>query len=408
MLHPRNILLVALALTLNACPDPAPAGVTVTGKVLDGFGLPGAFMPVLVGNKVTSSDASGNFSATGVVSPYQLVVLQAAQKYAQVYQGVTRTDPIVVVFQAATNIKKATVKVNFSGVGTGTGLMDMSNPVNANGGVSGSVATPGTSYSTDLQWTGPSSFETSICAILTSSTNNVATAINAYGEQERVFVQDAQTATATITMAPVATKTISGTVTVPAGFVVNAKTLAFVCGSKAQRPSYPFTFDTGNASSFSYVAPVLTNLLQMSASAKKGDASLYTQQFGLAPDASGVSLVLPAPIELALPENNALGINPVTTKFSWSLSSLGVNQVSFTPTVQGPLGLTIYTSSASVNLPDLSALGYAFPKGVNYKWSANADSNVPSVNDALNGVPLSYLKNYSTSSSGERQFTTAP
>jgi hypothetical protein len=314
----------------------------------------------------------------------------------------------VLVFQAAINIKKATVKVNFTGTGTGTGLMDMSNPVNANGGVTGSVATPGTSYSTDLQWTGPSSFEASICAILISSTNNVATAINAYGEQDRVFVQDAQPANANITMAPVTTKTINGNVTVPAGFVVNAKTLAFVCGSKAQRPSYPFTFDTGNASSFSYITPVLTNLLQMSASAKKGDASLYTQQFGLAPDTSGVNLVLPAPIELSLPENNALGINPVTAKFSWSLSSLGVNQVSFSPTVQGPLSFSIYTSSASVSLPDLSALGYAFPKGVNYRWSANADSNVPSVNDALNGVPRNYLKNYSTAYSGERQFTTAP
>lgn len=404
----RNTLLVALALTLSACPDSTPTGITVTGKVLDGFGLPGAFLPVLVGNKVTSSDASGNFSVTGVTSPYQLVVLQPAQKYAQVYQGVTRTDPIIVVFQAATNIKKAKITVNFSGTGTGTGLMDVANPVNANGAVSGSVAIPGTSYSTDLQWTGPSSFEGSVCAMLYSSTNNVATAISAYGEQDRVFVQDAQPASASVTMAPVTTKTISGSVTVPAGFVVNAKTLAFVCGSKAQRPSYPFTFDMGSASSFSYVTPVLTNLLQMSASAKKGDASLYTQQFGLAPDASGVNLVLPAPIELALPENNALGINPVTAKFSWSLSSLGANQVSFTPTVQGPLVFSIYTSSTSVSLPDLSALGYAFPKGVNYKWSANAASNVPSVNDALNGVPRNYLKNYSTSYSGERQFTTAP
>jgi hypothetical protein len=119
-------------------------------------------------------------------------------------------------------------------------------------------------------------------------------------------------------------------------------------------------------------------------------------------------LVLPAPIELVLPENNALGINPVTAKFSWSQSSLGANQVSFSPTVQGPLSFSMYTSSASVSLPDLSALGYAFPKGVNYKWSAGADSSIPSVNDALNGVPRSYLKNYSSSSSGERQFTTAP
>lgn len=397
----------ALMILATAC-SPG-GGLNVTGKVLDYNGQPAAFLPVMVGSKVTSTDDKGNFSASGVSSPYRLVVLQPTQKYAQVYEGVTRPDPIVLVFQSVPNsaVRKAKLTVNFTGTGTGTGLMDVANPVNSNGGVNGSVATPGTSYSTDLQWAGPSSFEGNICAILYQNTANVATAINAFGQRERVFFQDAQTTTTSLNMSAVQSKTISGSVTVPSGFTLNAKTLGFVCGGNALRPSYPFTFDTSNSTNFSYAAPVTANALHMSASAKKGEASLYTQQFGIAPDATGVSLVLPQPIEQIEPANNALGVAASAT-FSWSPTTVGIGQATFNPVNPGPLSFTVYTSGANITLPDLSILGYPLPKGTAFTWIVNADSNVPTIGAALSGVPRDYLKNYSQSLSDKRQFTTAP
>ena len=398
-----------LTAVLSACPGSVPTttGITVFGKVLDYAGQPGAFLPMLVGGKVTSSDANGNFTASGISNPYQLVVVQPDRKVAQVYQGVSRTDPIVLVFLGNPILRKAKLTVSFSGTGTGSSQMDVSNPVNANGGISGVVA-PGTSYTHNLQWDGgPSSFQGNICAILYQNTNNVATAINGFGEQDDVLVQDGQTRSANLSIGPVASKTITGTVSVPPGFNLGAKTLGFVCGGNAVRPSYPFTFDTGTQTSFAYAAPVTSNMLYMGASAKKGDAYLDVEQFGIAPDASGLSLVLPQPIELEQPANNALGIG-ASASFSWTPTSLGVGQASFNPTSPGPLGLTIYTSSASLTLPDLSALGYATPKGVTYTWRVGADTLLKTVNDALNGVPRDYLKSASVSGSEKRQFTTAP
>jgi hypothetical protein len=43
--------------------------MSVTGKVLDYNGQPAAFLPVLVGGKVTSTDDKGNFSALGSAAP---------------------------------------------------------------------------------------------------------------------------------------------------------------------------------------------------------------------------------------------------------------------------------------------------------------------------------------------------
>jgi hypothetical protein len=400
-----------LASLLAACGGDSNSpgtSITVTGKLLDSTGGPGAFLPVLVAGRVTSSDANGNFTMTDVTSPYQLVVLQPTAKYAQVFDGVTRKDPIVLVSQTASpTLRRASLVVNFSGTGTGSGLMDVSNPVGANGGVTGSVATPGTSYSTDLQWIGPTSFEGTVCAILYQSVSNVATAINAFGEADRVSFQDGQTTTVGVNMAAVQSKVASGTVTVPTGFVINSKVLGFVCGANAQRPSYPFTFDTGSATDFSYPTPVTPNALYLGASATKGDAYVYTQQFGVSPDASGITLALPAPIEQTLPANNALGIAP-SASFSWSPTTVGLSQVTFSPVSPGPLSLTVFTANATVTLPDLSALGYPLVKGVTYRWLINADSNVKTLDDVLSGVPRDYLKSYSQTVSGDWQFTTAP
>jgi hypothetical protein len=395
--------------------DPADAGaggeatITVTGKVLDALtGGPAAFLPVMVAGKVTASDANGNFTMTGVTSPYQLVVLQPTMMDAQVFEGVTRKDPIVLVYQSPSSTpKKASLVVNFGGTGTGDGLMDFSNPVNANGGVTGSVATPGTSYSQDIQWIGPSSFDGNVCAILYQDVNGVATAINAFGEEDRVSLQDGQTTTVGVNMAAVQSKAISGTVTVPTGFTLSYKILGFVCGGNAQRPSYPFTFDTSSGTSFNYPTPVTPNALYMGASAQKGEAYLVVQQFGVPPDASGITLALPPAIEQTSPADNALGIAP-STSFSWSPTTVGLSQVSIWPVSPGPLRLTIFTPNATVALPDLSALGYPLVKGVTYSWAITADSTVQTLDDALSGVPRDDLKSYTETGSGSWKFTTAP
>jgi hypothetical protein len=382
--------------------------ITVTGKVLDYTGQPAAFLPVRVGGNVTSSDASGNFSVAGVKSPYELVVLQPAASYAQVFEGVTNPTPIVLAtYGGSSSMRSATVHVSFSGVGTGTGLLDISNPVNANGGASGSVGTPGTSFDDSLNWRGPSSFQGDACAILYQATNGVATSFSSYGEVDGIDVQDGQTSSAGVTMAAVQAKTITGSVTVPSGFTLHSKTLGYVCGSAAHLPSYPFTFDLDPSTSFSYAAPVVSGALYLGADARDATGYVYVQALGIAPDATGVQLVLPTPVAQVKPADMALGIDG-TTEFSWSGSGGGLSQVYFSPTSAGPLTVTVFTGAASTPFPDLGNLGYPAPKGATYRWSAAVISAIPTMDAALSGVPQSYLGSYTSAYSGERQFTTAP
>ena len=401
---------VSKTLTLTVQPPTSPpASITVTGKVLSYSGQPVAFLPVLVGSKVTSSDANGNFSANEITSPYQLVIVQTDQKFAQVYQGVTRPDPIVLVAVSSSSPeKKSTVTVSFTGTGTGYGLMDIAPyATNLNGGATGSVGTPGTSYTTDLRWKEPTSLQANICAMLYQNTDGVATTINAFGQTDGVSIQDGQTPNFNVIMKPVPTKIITGSVTAPAGFAVNYKVLGFVCGSKTLNRSYPFTFDKSAATSFSYVTPVTTNSLYVTALATQGEASVYIQQFGVAPDASGINLVLPQPMLLNSPANNAVGIN-ASTSFSWSPTTVGASQMSLTPSSPGPLSFSIITSGASATVPDLSAIGYPLPKGVKYNWLVRADSLQPTVNDILSGVPPDPKSSASGSYSGVRTLTTTP
>ena len=64
--HYRRCL--AAGLLLLACggsnPPPAGSSITVTGRLVDGFGKPLAGRTVLVGALSTNSDANGSFSAS--------------------------------------------------------------------------------------------------------------------------------------------------------------------------------------------------------------------------------------------------------------------------------------------------------------------------------------------------------
>lgn len=48
---------------LTACSGGGTPGLTITGKVVYPTGEAGAFLPLMIGSKVTSTNAGGNFSA---------------------------------------------------------------------------------------------------------------------------------------------------------------------------------------------------------------------------------------------------------------------------------------------------------------------------------------------------------
>src|SRR5215469_8617705 len=74
-------------------PDGGGGSATVNGKVLDGFGAPLANRKVMIGASSTTTNASGQFTLSGVATPYDLVIIDDQAKAATVYAQLTRTDP---------------------------------------------------------------------------------------------------------------------------------------------------------------------------------------------------------------------------------------------------------------------------------------------------------------------------
>jgi hypothetical protein len=71
--------------------------ITVAGRVIGQNGQGAAGIPVFVGGMPsTNTDASGNFSITGVTAPYDITVVDAPNKRALVYRSLSRADPTLV------------------------------------------------------------------------------------------------------------------------------------------------------------------------------------------------------------------------------------------------------------------------------------------------------------------------
>ncbi len=392
-----------------------PVTVTVVGKVLAYDGRAGAFLPVMVNGAKTSTDGSGNFSLGDVTAPYELVVLDATQKTAYVYQGLTRPNPIVLVFLApsSTTTRTATITWSFTNFTTtappagqfADGQLGCAgSEVSVNCGVSGSVGTA--PYDDTVNWAGPQSFRTTFYALQAyKSSRNVVTTFNRFGRYDGQ-VTEGQKNAAPIAFQAITSKVLGGTISVAPGSTLVNRTLGFVASGEQL---YPFSFESeptvGIAPSFTWASPVVVGLdLCLTATSKKGDASVHATLAPVAPDNTAISLALPAPVEPVEPAANAVGVTGATT-FAWSTFAGGTYSVSIAPSVPGPLSYAIYTDRTDAKLPDLSSLGYPLPKGVAFRWSVSAQAPA-TVDSLLQGVALRQAAQ--SSYSGQRPFTTAP
>jgi hypothetical protein len=392
---------------------PTAQTLTVTGKVLGYNGEPGAFLPIAVAGQKTATDASGNFSVSGVTSPYDLVVLQASTTNAYIYQGLTRSDPIALIFLSSSEQRKSEVTYSFSNADTtappagefGDSIMDCaSTDASLSCGVTGAVGP--NPYTQTVQWSGPQNIEADVYALQTFEKNNIATAFRRFALTQRENFSNGQPSTVSLNLQPISSGTVSGTVTPPSDYTLIQRGLGFKLRGQWK---YPFSLEdnrtSGISQTFSWASPVVAGLeLYLNGTASKGEAGVYAYLDNVAPNTTNLSLTLPAPPEQTQPATNALGITN-STVFSWTPFAEGVHTVSVSPTTKGPLTLIIYTAKTETTLPDLTSLGYPLPKGVTYKWRVSGQAPLGSVDDLAKGVSTLYPR---VGYSGERTFTTTP
>ena len=428
----RGLLITALCGSLmtgckNSTSNPAGPGgggtggtITVTGKVIGQNSQPQSGVPVIIlGTTIPSvnTDANGNFTISNVTTPYNIAVVDGADKASLVYKGLTRSDPTLVwpdialgtartatlsgtIYPASAFPEPATrrARIVFGSPEVAVGAI-----VNSNTG----------NYSINATWYGPTTTTGTVYTLQWSfdAMTALPTSYDGFGARSGISLLDATAnPNGNDTLSVVSSSTISGTVTPAAGYTLAAKSLSVAFANNA---SIPLATDNTAAGSFSFLTPSLNGAtIMIAGSATKSGNSSSAHKVGLSASATGVALSVPAAPELSLPIDATTGVTK-SSQFSWSPVPNAVHLLVF----QGAAGLPRYlvlTTAASDSIPDMTTAGLGLPASTNYQWSvlalgpfSNLDAAAAS-SGFLSGVTMPVAADGFFGRSVTRTFTTAP
>lgn len=404
-------------LTLNVEAPPVTT-ITVSGTVLDFAGQPAPNATVLIFGKGTViTDADGEFSVSDVTVPYDAAVIISGggTSGAVVYRGLTRSDPTLLFFGGGGSSFSATVDGTISGGGIPSGLNHVARVAFGSPETSDSTSADVITglYSENIFWQGPSSTTGNLHALhweQTAAAPFVPVAFKGYGVKTGVSLSDGGTFSGQdITMIGVSEESISGTISLPAGYSLSGKSLNVDFGDRA---SIGLFSDSSATTSFNYLTPDIagaTMRLAVSATHPSGAFSSSTVA-GLAPDASGISVDLPAAPTLSVPVNAATGVD-TDTNFGWSNFAGGVHFVMFQPAAATDPVFIVFTADANTSIPDLSAQGLGLPPAANYQWAVIGIAPIADMDEFASGNLADLIggtASISISNSVPRTFTTAP
>jgi hypothetical protein len=401
--------------------NPPGSVITVTGRVFDLNSQPVASVPVIVSGKTsTNSDASGNFTVTGVTVPYDVtVVVPTGTKGGLVYKGLTRSDPTL--FYPGTSpapLRSATVNGTVSGGAfTPTQPADHKTIVffgSADAALSTTTTASGT-FSLGGTWFGPTSTSGALYALqyqVDGSGIPVADAYKGYGVKSGLVINDASVTNNQLdTLKTLPTRQLTGTLTPATGYTLSSRRLFARFSSTAVAQ---LLTETTNSPSLSYYTPEITGgSLIVSATGNKAGVAVVTYKVGVAANASGVTVNIPAGPELSLPVAGATGVDTTVT-FSWTPFSGGVHLIFFTST--GNPSFYVLTTGTSTTIPNLKSYGVTLPAATTYNWMVLAVAPVGSSDAAASSVnflsfitgPQSITSDVSFALAGARTFVTAP
>ncbi|MBX3197988.1 MAG: hypothetical protein KF894_07560 [Labilithrix sp.] len=394
--------------------------ITVQGRLLDMASAPLAGIPVFVGDRpLALTNASGEFSATNVSTPYTLTALVSASKTVVIYEGLSRPDPTIIAADRLA-LRKAGIQGTLAGGAgypeaalTRTSVQLAAAPVQeAMAGLSDLGANTFIVPPDGTTWSGPKTIQGTLHAL--QYTHAAASDLKpidyaGYGALANVSISDGENhVPLPVTLAPIGKVSFSASATIPPAYAVTAKVLQLTVGGQTilRLPN-----DTQPGPAVAYPLPAIADArVRLTVTAENADtgAASSTTRSGLALDAANVALgILPSPT-LVLPVDAATGVSE-RTSFSWTKSDQGIHML-FASAGPGHPQYQIVTSSTEALLPDLSEAGIQLPPATTYHWIVTAYAPFDSVDryagddvGARNSVPVLY-----DARSAVRSFTTSP
>jgi hypothetical protein len=335
---------------------PEPVLGKVTGKVVDRFGIPVGNVPVQIGESLVSTNDKGVFTVDDVPAIYELSLLVEGDGW--VYQGLTRRDPTLQVFQGhpghtayvTVTSDKATRLTNDQltlSAGMPTGTSDEYTNIGIDSSVSygldweGGTTTSSTVYG--LEWT-------------KNASTTLPASYKAYDSKPLALMADVDAAV-TLNMVPkvIASGIVTGTVETRAtpiggGSRKNGAFVRFSTGASIQVVDQAPTVEA-----FSYVVPTLTDT-SITVAAWEGNYDVgplgLVHKDGLSPGAAAGTLAIPAPPKLLKPLG---GTVDETTPFSFqgSPDNAGAFLVVLSSNTSGS---HLYIVTAQQKLPKLPSV----------------------------------------------------
>jgi hypothetical protein len=394
---------------------------TVTGVVRTSFGGPNENVLIAIGSATTMTDEDGRFEIPNVPPEYDLVLIATAESYALVIPGISERT-LSLRAPGFGSLHAATI----SGVVTGGAGTPIPADCFARAAFQGSsievmgvfgVDTPLTvddaSYTIDLFWYGSPASVAGFLYALEYRRDERARTISYDGFGSKPFgisdrgsygLPDGSIPATTIELAPVASRTVSGSVTVPPGYVPR---LEFHVGP------FPTDIILEPEGTYSNLLPTglagIQNVVWLNARNVQSDIEATNATYLIDDAVTTLHLSTPeAPPVSILPATEALGVG-FDTEFSWEPPADSISTLYLS---LGQWTVVVVTNGSSATIPDLTAYGASYAPGGAGSWFVSSQIGLTSIDEwmRLTADPAAYLNDHGkieTASGSLRTFNLA-
>lgn len=374
---------------------------SLTGNVLaTGTDGPLANARVRIGDKIVATGGDGAFAFDDVPTPYDVDVVSPNGEKATAYRGLTNRNP------------RLRVDVPLAGGTLGGTITGASFPLPSNQravlffntGRYANLRTfnvneiPATgNYTLDVFWQGGESAYGIAGALIETVDVTGPTAFTAYGLRGDTAKNDGGTAATNITLSPITSASMNGTVANAASFSF-VQTSVYLTTNEVPE-GIRVGMKTVVGGTFSLVTPVVTG------------ATMLVRTFGIKGTDSAIAVVrdLPAMSNavVTLPVG-AVGLSPPDnsvdvdkdSNFSWAFTDPSASSGTYELVVECASVkrvLTVYTTANSLKFPDLAPLAWVVPSKADCQWRvttypaiASLDEHVSALDVLAKGGPDSY------------------
>jgi hypothetical protein len=357
-------------------------GFTVSGYVVDSNGIPAPLETIVAssasGTQNAASDADGGFTFTNVAVPYTLSAVDLTYQEAVTYVGLTIPNPTIQLQFRLNGNRSGTFNLALDGGSPNDLLTFLFTSPEAT--LATSFDSPTGVPSLSVDWSGPASITGTVYALELESADGGDIPFGfAYGTLPGVQLQDGTTVNETLSLRPVPTGTLSGTLSAPEGTTLAGTGINLIPDGVTLQALLLVAFDGASPARFSYVTPSVpdsTLALTVSTSSDLGNGTLT--MVGLAANTTGLAVTIPTTsLVQTAPDAGATG---VTTSTQFSCTPLDGGIYRFSMNAEGA-SFAIWTASPTATIPDLSAAGLPLLQGTSYVWYVTGYQPLTSVDE---------------------------